>query len=81
MIEILAIIAGTVIGFSIESEERTFQVPEMAFQKLGTAVRKPVGDVDVRIRRREGWENVRWRFEVIGEGTVDFQKLVGDNAE
>ena len=60
MMEILAFVAAIVAGFEIEGLKR---VPERAFQKLGTAVRKPVGDVRVRIGRREGWGSVRWRVE------------------
>ncbi|KUJ21128.1 cytochrome P450 [Mollisia scopiformis] len=83
MMEILAFIALIVVGFDVcqEGSETAGleQVPERAFQKLGTAVRKPVRDVGVRVKRREGWEGVRWRF---GEGEeVDFGGLVGDGEE
>ncbi|PVH85028.1 cytochrome P450 [Cadophora sp. DSE1049] len=82
MMEILAFVAGVVVGFSVDSQaDDTFQVPDMAFQKLGTAVRKPVKDVDIRLRRREGWEDVRWRFDFVGERTVDFKALVGEDEE
>lgn len=56
-----------VMGFEIEGS----RVPERAFQKLGTAVRKPKGDVEVGAKRRRGWEDVRWRFDVMGG--VDFE--------
>jgi len=55
-------------------------VPERAFQKLGTAVRKPVADVEVGVRRRAGWEGVKWRFEG-GRGRLDFKALGTDEDE
>ncbi|KAF7856355.1 hypothetical protein EAF04_009883 [Stromatinia cepivora] len=64
--EILSLVAVIVMGFDIEGSS----VPERAFQKLGTAVRKPKNDIEVNIKRREGWENVKWRFDV--QGKVDF---------
>lgn len=82
MMEILAFVAGVVVGFSVDSQtDDTFRVPNMAFQKLGTAVRKPVKDIDIRLRRREGWEDVRWRFDFVGERTVDFKALVGEDED
>ncbi|CZT49275.1 related to cytochrome P450 8B1 [Rhynchosporium secalis] len=82
MMEILSLVAGLVVGFSVESlSGDTFRVPDLAFQKLGTAVRKPVRDVDVRLRRREGWDNVRWRFGSIKEGTIDFKAMTREAEE
>lgn len=74
MMEILAFIALIVVGFDISGMEG---VSERAFQKLGTAVRKPVRDVDVSIKRRRGWEGLKWRFGDGGKG-VDFGGLVGE---
>ncbi|ESZ94049.1 hypothetical protein SBOR_5575 [Sclerotinia borealis F-4128] len=73
--EILALVATIIMGFDVEGSS----VPERAFQKLGTAVRKPKNDVEVDIRRRKGWEDVRWRFDVQGE--VDFEALVGEEVD
>ncbi|KAF4632345.1 hypothetical protein G7Y89_g5778 [Cudoniella acicularis] len=77
--EVLAFIAAIVTGFEVEGS----CVPERAFQKLGTGVRKPVCDVDVGIVRKEGWENVKWVFSLGGNGggEVDFKTLVGDSDE
>ncbi|PQE10909.1 hypothetical protein CJF32_00007747 [Rutstroemia sp. NJR-2017a WRK4] len=58
--QILAFVAAIVMG----CEVRGARVPERAFQKLGTAVRKPEGDVLVGVKRRRGWEGVRWKFDV-----------------
>lgn len=83
MMEILAFVAATVVGYDVcqGSDAEVVgldKVPERAFQKLGTAVRKPVADVDVKIRRRQGWEDVRWSFGE-GKGVVDFGGLVGES--
>ena len=65
------------LGFEVEGSV----VPERAFQKLGTGVRKPLNDVEVCMRRRRGWEGVKWGFESggKGKGEVDFEALVGDS--
>ena len=75
MMEILAFVAGIVVGFEVQGMDT---VPERAFQKLGTAVRKPVADVEVGVKRRAGWEGVKWRFEG-GRGRVDFKVLGTDS--
>ncbi|TVY80714.1 7-alpha-hydroxycholest-4-en-3-one 12-alpha-hydroxylase [Lachnellula suecica] len=73
--EVMSFVATLVLGFDIEGST----VPERAFQKLGTGVRKPVGDVEVGIGRRKGWENVKWVFNTDGKGEVDFSAMVGDS--
>lgn len=82
MMEILAFIALIVVGFDVCGKEGDGlgldKVPERAFQKLGTAVRKPVRDVDVRVKRRKGWEGINWRFGEGNGGEVDFGGLVGE---
>jgi hypothetical protein len=75
MMEILAFVAGIVVGFEVAGMD---SVPDRAFQKLGTAVRKPVADVEVGVKRRVGWEGVRWRFEG-GRGRLDFKVLGTDS--
>jgi hypothetical protein len=70
-------VAGIVIGFEVQGMDT---VPERAFQKLGTAVRKPVADVVVGVKRRAGWEGVKWRFEC-GRGRVDFKALGTDSED
>lgn len=77
MMEILAFVSGIVVGFEVEGMN---SVPERAFQKLGTAVRKPVADVEVGVKRREGWQGVKWRFEG-GRGSLDFKALGTDSDE
>lgn len=69
--EILAFVAALCAGFDFEGAgledrdaEGKLKLPERAFQKLGTAVRKPVRDVELKFARRKGWEDVSWGFEV-----------------
>lgn len=69
--EILAFVAALCAGFDFEGAaeedrdaEGRVRLPERAFQKLGTAVRKPVRDVELEFTRRKGWEDIRWGFEV-----------------
>lgn len=69
--EILGFVAALCAGFDFEGageedrdESGRVKLPERAFQKLGTAVRKPVRDVELNIGRRKGWEDVRWGYEV-----------------
>lgn len=76
--EVLAFVAAIVAGFDVEGMDA---VPEKRGQKLGTAVRKPLKDCDVHIKRREGWEQVKWRFDVLGKGEKGFGGLVGDEVE
>ncbi|TGO74521.1 hypothetical protein BELL_0275g00060 [Botrytis elliptica] len=73
--EILSLVAAIIMGFDIYGSS----VPDRAFQKLGTAVRKPKNDVEVNIKRRKGWENVKWRFNA--QGDVDFETLVGEKTD
>ncbi|TVY58901.1 5-beta-cholestane-3-alpha,7-alpha-diol 12-alpha-hydroxylase [Lachnellula cervina] len=72
--EVLSFVAAIVVGFDVAG----LKVPERAFMKLGTAVRKPLGDVEVQISERKGWENVKWKFDTVGKGDVDFGDMVGD---
>ena len=77
MMEILAFVAGVVVGFEVKGMDA---VPERAFQKLGTAVRKPVHDVEVHVERRQGWEGVKWRFEGVAR-SMDFRALGTESEE
>lgn len=77
--EILSFVAAIILGFEVEGS----RVPERAFQKLGTGVRKPVGDVQVNIVRRNGWENVQWGFDLgrNGEGLGSLITVDSDSSE
>ncbi|KAG9238168.1 cytochrome P450 [Amylocarpus encephaloides] len=75
--EVLSFVAAIVCGFDVEGS----YVPERAFQKLGTGVRKPVCDVDVGMRRRRGWEGVSWSFNADGEKEVYFGAQAGGSDE
>ena len=58
--ENLALVAALALGFEVEVGE----VPEATVAYMGTAVKRPVGDrsPSLRIARRDGWEDVEWRF-------------------
>ena len=75
--EILSFVGAIILGFEVEGS----RVPERAFQKLGTAVRKPAEDVQINMKRRSGWENVKWSFSLEGREKVDFKGLAGDSDE
>ncbi|KAK0106240.1 hypothetical protein ONS96_003882 [Cadophora gregata f. sp. sojae] len=68
--EITAFVAVLVFGFDLEGCSgkggEVIKAPEMATNKLGDGSTSPKGDVRVRMRRRGGWEGVRWGF-VVGE--------------
>jgi hypothetical protein len=70
----MSFIAAIWLGFEVEG----LKVPERAFMKLGTAVRKPLGDVEVDISKSKGWENVKWKFDTVRKGDVDFGAMVRD---
>lgn len=76
IIEVVSFVAAIVLGFDVDGS----RVPERAFQKLGTGVRKPLGDVEVSLRKRKGWENTKWVFDSRwnGSGEVDFGAVVGE---
>jgi cytochrome P450 len=62
--EVLGFIAGLCMSWDFEGSGPGGKIvlPEKRFQKLGTAVRKPVNDVSVKIRKREGWERTTIAF-------------------
>ncbi|PVH68262.1 cytochrome P450, partial [Cadophora sp. DSE1049] len=64
--EIAAFVAVVVFGFDIEGGEKggLVKAPEMATNKLGDGSTSPKRDVRIRIRRRSGWEGVKWGFVV-----------------
>lgn len=57
-------VATLVAGFEITSAYGVaLNVPRMQSQKMSVQVKYPVGDLDVSISRREGWEDVSWRYD------------------
>ncbi|CZT01715.1 uncharacterized protein RCO7_01934 [Rhynchosporium graminicola] len=65
--EIAAFVAVVVQGFDITGRDGdVVNVPMMATNKLGDGSTSPKGDVDVRVRRRQGFEDVRWQVVVGG---------------
>lgn len=68
-VEILAVVCILITGFDMEplqpDEQGRFKVPAMRLVRLGAGVGQPVNygeGTGVRVRRRPGWEGVRWKF-------------------
>jgi cytochrome P450 len=64
--ETLGFVAAFVLGFDMEG----VQIIGTRTHKMGFAARKPKGDLKVSIRRRKGFENVNWNFNVGSEKDV-----------
>jgi len=77
--EILGMIALLVMGFDVvmadesrsglssavaEKEEGLLRVPAREYRFFGEAVPKPVGEYNVLVRRKKGFEGVRWGFDL-----------------
>ncbi|KAK2043622.1 cytochrome P450 [Colletotrichum somersetense] len=67
--ENLGFVASLLAGFEVltldENMEQTDRVPEHASCSMTSAAVKPVDNgagYGVRIRKREGWENVKWKY-------------------
>jgi 2-methylaconitate cis-trans-isomerase PrpF len=69
--EILGVVATLITGFEISSAYGVaLNVPACESQKMSVQVKHPVGDLDVNLARREGWEGVSWGYEFVGGGKV-----------
>lgn len=64
--ETLGFVAAFVSGFDMEGA----QIMGTRIHKMGFGARKPKGDLKVSIRRREGFDNVNWSFNVGSEKDV-----------
>ncbi len=63
----MGVVATMVLGFEVKSGYGVaLNVPPKKAQGMGVQVLHPVGDLDVRISRREGWEGVQFGFDVGG---------------
>lgn len=61
--EIVGLTAMLLYGFEVRMKGGgEMKVPAMRTQKFGVGVKKPAEDVDVCVKRRVGFEDVRWRF-------------------
>ena len=65
-IEILGILAALFLGFNVVPKDGSFlQVPGMR-SKVGEAVTRPTEEtmsMGAKTKRREGWEDVLWKFK------------------
>jgi cytochrome P450 len=63
--EITAFAAMLLHGFELSMDDgSTIRVPKGEFQRLGVASISPEKDMDVLIKRRDGFEGVVWEFDV-----------------
>ncbi|KAH7312998.1 cytochrome P450 [Rhexocercosporidium sp. MPI-PUGE-AT-0058] len=63
--EIMGVVALLVAGFEIED----VRVLDVKMQVMSAQIKAPDGDLNVRIKRRKGWEGVRFKFDS-GSGDV-----------
>jgi cytochrome P450 len=77
--EILGIVATMVLGFEVVSKDGgLLKLPRIKKQTMAVQVRHPAGDMDVTIKRRKGWESVKFAYDVVGDGAVEGEGLVFD---
>lgn len=70
--EIVGVVATLVAGFEFEG----VRVLGVKKQVMSEQVKHPDGELRVKIKRREGWEGVRWKFEV-GAGVNEGVEIFG----
>jgi len=64
--EILALTCALVLGFDLTSNGMEFDQMMPRPAVLANAIVKPLNNgegLGLKLRRRKGWENVKWRFE------------------
>ncbi|KAI9164117.1 Cytochrome P450 monooxygenase nodJ [Paramyrothecium foliicola] len=54
--EVLTFAGSVLLGFDMAPTAAAFEIPEMDRSKLPLTSLKPVGDISVHLRRRDGWE-------------------------
>lgn len=66
--EILGVAATIAMGFEMRmADGGVLRVPSVKKQVMGVSVKQPESEVEILIRRRKGFEGVRWTYEVGGE--------------
>lgn len=60
--ELCAATAMFVMQFDMEPVKEEWSLPDWAHGKVASAVPPPTKDVKVRVKRREGMEDVEWKF-------------------
>ncbi len=75
--ETLGVAVMIALGFDIVmADGSTLKVPKAQKQKMSVAVQLPEDGLDVILRRRKGYEGVKWTVDVggeVGEGDMVFQ--------
>lgn len=63
--EIVGFAAAVLLGFEITSlSGGTISLPQKNDSSIPLAVMKPTHDIQVKVRRRDGMEKVRWTFKL-----------------
>ena len=66
--EILGVAATVAMGFEMRmADGGPLKVPGAKKQSMSVAVKQPQGEVEVLMRRRKGYDNVSWTYDVGGE--------------
>jgi cytochrome P450 len=66
--EILGVAATVTMGFEMRMKDGgVLRVPGAKKQGMSVAVKQPEGEVEVLMRRRTGYEGVRWTYDVGGD--------------
>lgn len=68
---ILGIVASIITGYDIATpgpERKTISVPPFRKQTLGAQVKHPRDAMPVEMRRRRGWEGIKFVYDFGGEG-------------
>jgi cytochrome P450 len=66
--EILGVAATIVMGFEITGRGGApLEVPRGKKQAMSVSMKQPEGEVEALIRRREGFEGVKWTYNIAGE--------------
>ena len=77
--EIMGIVATMVLGFEVVGKDNgQLKLPKIKKQAMAVQVRHPDGDMDVTIKRRKGWEDVKFGYDVVSDGALDKDRLVFD---
>ncbi|RDW62260.1 hypothetical protein BP6252_11693 [Coleophoma cylindrospora] len=63
--EVVGMVATLVYAFDFHMADGTpgIRVPRQGVQKIGSGIKKPGEETEVLVRRRPGWEGVRFKYE------------------
>ena len=64
-LEVMALTALMVLRFDITPLDGSWQIPRQKQESLATNVFPPESDIRVRIKRRQGLEDIKWHFSML----------------